>query len=429
MVKSKYSQINIKKRSVFEWLLLFVLIFPFFQALLFELIKLPDAIKFLSDAFLIVTVFGLLIRKRIEINKYLLPIFLLVLAFFAYTLVVYFFNYQSVFYYIWGLRNIFRFFVAFIGFALWIDADDAKRCLDFFDVLYFVNFFVVLIQFFGGFYQDYLGGIFGTSKGCNGTLLLFLIIVVSKAILSFMRKEGSILKASFIVVSSLLIAALAEIKVFFLLFVLIVIISSVMTKHSVRKTVLLILGAFVILVFGTLLAALYETFSDFLSFDKIWALITNPNYSTGEDIGRITAIPTISERFLPTLWNKLFGLGLGNCDASSLAIFNTPFYSAYQHVHYTYFTYAMTYLETGLVGLILYVAFFVAVLVKSTNMYKNNLADQLFCQLTVILAVSCIILFVYNSSLKMDASYIAYFVLALPFISMRDKESSQQISV
>ena len=147
MVKSKYSQINIKKRSVFEWLLLFVLLFPFFQALLFELIKLPDAIKFLSDAFLVVTVFGLLIRKRIEINKYLLPILLIVLAFFAYTLVVYFFNYQSVFYYIWGLRNIFRFFVAFIGFALWIDADDAKRCLDFFDILYFVNFFVVLIQF------------------------------------------------------------------------------------------------------------------------------------------------------------------------------------------------------------------------------------------------------------------------------------------
>ena len=39
-----------------------------------------------------------------------------------------------------------------------------------------------------------LGGIFGVQKGCNGGLLIFMTIIVTRSILSFMRNEGGTIK-------------------------------------------------------------------------------------------------------------------------------------------------------------------------------------------------------------------------------------------
>lgn len=410
-------------------MMLFIFFFPAAQAFLTELLPIPDAIKFLCDGFLVLLLLKLFSQRFTKIDNYLMPFVVIVDLFFFITLVGYLFNYQSVFYYLWGLRNNIRMFVAFFAFAYLADWEDAKGWIKALDVLFVINFAVVILQYFSGYGQDYIGGIFGTSKGCNGSLLIFLCIVFAKTILSFMRGEEKMSKCIFVSVASLLVSTLSELKMFFILFILILFMASFMTAHSIKKTLFFAFGAVLVVLFSTLLTVLYKDFTDFLSFDSLIKALTDTGYATDEDIGRFTALPVISQRFLPGFFRKLFGLGLGNCDSSSLSMFNTPFFESHQTVHYSYFSYAFLFLETGFVGLALYASFFVASFFVSRKLKKLEMADEFACQMSIILSVISLILLVYNSSLRMEIGFMLFFVLALPIISANEQRESDDVYI
>ena len=410
-------------------MMLFIFFFPAAQAFLTELLPIPDAIKFLCDVFLVLLLLKLFSQRFTKIDNYSMPFVVIVGLFFFITLVGYLFNYQSVFYYLWGLRNNIRMFVAFFAFAYLADWEDAKGWIKALDVLFVINFAVVILQYFSGYGQDYIGGIFGTSKGCNGSLLIFLCIVFAKTILSFMRGEEKMSKCIFVSVASLLVSTLSELKMFFILFILILFMASFMTAHSIKKTLFFAFGAVLVVLFGTLLTVLYKDFTDFLSFDSLIKALTDTGYATDEDIGRFTALPVISQRFLPGFFRKLFGLGLGNCDSSSLSMFNTPFFESHQTVHYSYFSYAFLFLETGFVGLALYASFFVASFFVSRKLKKLEMADEFACQMSIILSVISLILLVYNSSLRMEIGFMLFFVLALPIISANEQRESEDVYI
>lgn len=410
-------------------MMLFIFFFPAAQAFLTELLPIPDAIKFLCDGFLVLLLLKLFSQRFTKIDNYSMPFVVVVALFFFITLVGYLFNYQSVFYYLWGLRNNIRMFVAFFAFAYLADWEDAKGWIKALDVLFVINFAVVILQYFSGYGQDYIGGIFGTSKGCNGSLLIFLCIVFAKTILSFMRGEEKMSKCIFVSVASLLVSTLSELKMFFILFILILFMASFMTAHSIKKTLFFAFGAVLVVLFSTLLTVLYKDFTDFLSFDSLTKALTDTGYATDEDIGRFTALPVISQRFLPGFFRKLFGLGLGNCDSSSLSMFNTPFFESHQTVHYSYFSYAFLFLETGFVGLALYASFFVASFFVSRKLKKLEMADEFACQMSIILSVISLILLVYNSSLRMEIGFMLFFVLALPIISANEQRESDDVYI
>ena len=410
-------------------MMLFIFFFPAAQAFLTELLPIPDAIKFLCDGFLVLLLLKLFSQRFTKIDNYSMPFVVIVCLFFFITLVGYLFNYQSMFYYLWGLRNNIRMFVAFFAFAYLADWEDAKGWIKALDVLFVINFAVVILQYFSGYGQDYIGGIFGTSKGCNGSLLIFLCIVFAKTILSFMRGEEKMSKCIFVSVASLLVSTLSELKMFFILFILILFMASFMTAHSIKKTLFFAFGAVLVVLFSTLLTVLYKDFTDFLSFDSLIKALTDTGYATDEDIGRFTALPVISQRFLPGFFRKLFGLGLGNCDSSSLSMFNTPFFKSHQTVHYSYFSYAFLFLETGFVGLALYASFFVASFFVSRKLKKLEMADEFACQMSIILSVISLILLVYNSSLRMEIGFMLFFVLALPIISANEQRESDDVYI
>lgn len=410
-------------------MMLFIFFLPAAQAFLTELLPIPDAIKFLCDGFLVLLLLKMFSQRFTKIDNYSMPFVVIVGLFFFITLVGYLFNYQSVFYYLWGLRNNIRMFVAFFAFAYLADWEDAKGWIKALDVLFVINFAVVILQYFSGYGQDYIGGIFGTSKGCNGSLLIFLCIVFAKTILSFMRGEEKMSKCIFVSVASLLVSTLSELKMFFILFILILFMASFMTAHSIKKTLFFAFGAVLVVLFGTLLTVLYKDFTDFLSFDSLIKALTDTGYATDEDIGRFTALPVISQRFLPGFFRKLFGLGLGNCDSSSLSMFNTPFFESHQTVHYSYFSYAFLFLETGFVGLALYASFFVASFFVSRKLKKLEMADEFACQMSIILSVISLILLVYNSSLRMEIGFMLFFVLALPIISANEQRESDDVYI
>ncbi len=411
--------LKVKKRIIPAWLTSYLFIFPFILSFLLEFAGLPSIIKYTADLVWVILFAVLFVRKYFYVPRNIMPYIIFIVIFIVYTGIVYIFNFQSIFYYLWGLRNNFRFYVAFLAFAVFFDEEDASTCLNIADILFWINVPITFIQFFiWGYQQDNLGGIFGVERGCNAYLSIFFAIIISKSLLLFMDGKEKTLSCFLKCAFSLIIAAMAELKFFFIIFVLILIMASFMTKFSWKKVFILILLGAIIMFSGQILTIIFGE-NEQLTMERIMELITSSSYATTEDLGRITAIPTISKSILTDTVSQLFGMGLGNCDTSAFAICNTPFYQAYEHLHYSWFSSAFLFLETGYIGLLLNLSFFVICFVYSWRLRKNGKGNVLFFQLTMIVSVLCVLLTFYNSALRKETAYIAFFALSLAAIAAK----------
>lgn len=405
----------IKKRSMPEWLTCFIFAFPFLMAFFTDFLNMPSFVKYLVDMAYIIAILFLFMQKQTLMGKKIMPFFLFIIFFFLYTLVVHLFNFQSPFYYLWGFRNNFRFFIAFLLYTTFLVEDDLKNCLRIMDVLFWINAIISVFQFIVLDYeQDFLGGIFGTEKGGNAFTFIFFGIVISKSVLSFMSKTERPLLCFLKCGVSLIVAAMAELKIFFIIFPFILIVSAFITRFSFRKLALMLVSS-IMLVFSSMLLATIFKDDGMLSFDRIIEMVTASNYATAEDLGRFTAIPTISKNILTNPLEKVFGLGLGNCDTSAFAICNTPFYQSHSYLHYEWFSSAIMFLETGYIGLVTYIAFYLLCFFYARKYMKNKTSNELFCQISMITSLICVIMFFYNSALRTEAAYMSVFALALPF--------------
>ncbi len=409
-------RIHIKKRSLLELVAMYIFLLPFLLSFFLDFLKLPGAIKYTADVSWVLIFFIMFVNKHIKIKKNLLPFVLFIGIWILYVFLTYIINYQSPFYFLWGIRNNLRFYIAFIAFVTFLVEDDVKVCLKFVDVLFWVNVIVAFYQFFIlGYQQDYLGGIFGVEKGCNAYNAVFFAIVIIKSLLLYFKEEEKTGVCFLKIGMCLVLAALAEMKFFFVLFVMILILCTILTKITWKKFAMLLCIAVVFTISATLLTMVFGRNSS-LTLQNILALVTSETYSSANDLGRFTAIPIIAERFLTNLPERLFGMGLGNADTSAFAICNTPFFQVYEHLHYTWFSSAMLFLETGFIGLGLNLFFYGLCLALSIKRYKDKTGNVLYNEIAIVFAVLCIILTFYNSAMRKEVGYIAYFFLALPFI-------------
>ncbi len=416
---SSLTKLHIKKYSLLQWLAYFVLFMPFFLAFFIDILRIPSFIKYTIDIAWVMGIVLLFMRRKIVFDKNLLPFLVFIAGFFLYVFIGYVLNYQSVFYFLWGFRNNFRFYFAFIIFCMLFTEEHAEFGLKIMDILFWVNVVVSLFQFFVlGLEQDFLGGIFGTEKGCNAYSLVFFTIVLSKSLLLFMEKKESAFKCFFKCGLILVISALAELKFFFVAFVIVLFLSTMLTSFSWRKFFVIFLSALLLVFASSILSQLFGSDGD-ISFENLINLITAKNYATENDLSRFGAVPTISKSIMKNPMERLFGLGLGNCDTSTFAICNTPFYQIYSFLHYNWFSSAFLFLETGFVGLVSYLLFFVMCLAFSHKQSKREGANKLFCHMAMIMSVICITLTFYNASLRVEVAYMIYFILALPLIDSR----------
>lgn len=415
------TNIKLKKRPFTEWATWIIVIMPFSLAFLSEFLGLPQGIKYGVDLILLALAFLVLIKRPLVLSKKLMPLTVLVSVFVIYTFVVYLFKYQSPLYYFWGLRNDFRFYLAFFLFTKFLNDESVQTGFKALDILFWVNAVVCGIQYFVlGYKQDFLGGIFGVQKGCNGYMIIFFCIVISRSVLQFMNLEESTLKCFLTCGISLLIAAFAELKFYFVIFVIILFASTLLTSFSFRKLLLLIMGALLVTVFSNLLVAVFG-FKDFLSLENLWDLATRSNYATANDLNRLSAIPKISQTIMTEPLEQLFGLGLGNCDTSSISALDTPFYKLYNDLHYTMFSSAFLYLEVGFVGLGMYLSFFIVCFFLARNQIKKNTGNLLHCQIAMVMSMVAVILVFYNSSLRYETGFMVFFALAIPFVGKKDE--------
>lgn len=418
-------KIRIPKRRQSEWVCMALIALPFTFGFVIDLLHGPSAFKYVTDLLWVFLLCTMAYNRFRIFSPEIRKLRSCIVAMLAVSVIGWILNMYSPLYYLWGLRNQFRFFFFFLSCTVFLRKENAEEILDLFDVLFYVNFVLTLIQFFFfGKRQDYLGGIFGVAVGCNGKTIIFFSIVMSRSILRCLNKQekasACILKGSM----ALLVAAMAELKFFFVLFLFIVVMAALMTDFSLRKLVLVCLSAVGVYVGILILTNIFPHWKNWFTIETMLkTALSSEGYTGRGDLNRLTSIPTILERFLTSFDKKLFGLGLGSCDTSTFAFLNTPFYQKYGYLRYNWFAGAFLVLEMGLVGLAVYYTFFVRVYIHAGKMGKSGRCTMLYSQMARIMAVLCMILTLYNGSLRIEEAYFVYFVLAIPF--MREKAENQ----
>ena len=410
--------IRIRKHTQAETLMQWLFILPFLFSGLTELLLFPDAIKYICDVIWLCLVILLMLQRGLTRREYGL-LCTWVLCFLLYTFLAYMVNFQSPFYFLWGFRNNFRFYAAFLAFGYFLKEEYADRLLKMLDALFWVDVVISLVQYYVfSISGDRLGGLFGAASGCNGYSAVFFSIIVTKALLCYLGHSESVWRYLLKCAAAVYISALAEIKFFFVVFVVITVLAVLFTEFTWRKLFLLLASAIGLVLGTSLLAQLFGGGQKWFTLEWMLDIVgSDRGYTSSGDLNRLTAIPMINELWLKTLGQQLFGMGLGNCDTATYAIVNTPFFEKYGDMHYTWMSHAMMYLETGYMGLVFYFGFFVLVFFGARRIERRSDGNiKTYCRMAKIMAVCCAMIAVYNSSLRTEAGYMAYFILALPFI-------------
>lgn len=425
-IERRVMKIRFRRKSQPEWVVLFVLTMPFAFFLFIDVLGLPYSVKYMVDAaWLLLLLYMVKGRVRLP-NAQAKRLAAIMALFFGIGMFVYVFRFQSPLYYLWGLRNNARFFVFFFACVVFVKERSAEQYLKLFNKVFWINIPVLVYQYVVmGKGQDTLGGVFGVEKGCNGYLNVFLVIVVTLSILRYLNGKEKPSYCFLKCAAALVITVFAELKVFVVELALVAALSAMMTRFSLRKAAVLLGTAVGVILTGRLIAARFPAFSDWFRISGMLEILSAyGGYTGSSDLNRLTAIP-VSLSYLPTLGEKLFGLGLGNCDYASFDFLVTPFFTAHENLHYVWFSSSFLVLETGLVGLVLYCLFFVWVYLGATARENRGQADPLLCQSARILAIMCLVLVIYNASLRTEAAYMMYFVLALPFLSKEKRRVPQ----
>lgn len=410
----------IKKRSQTYILMEILLLFPFSIALLNETLGVPWSVRYILDAAYCSLLVYMYLSGRRSNQRLTVWIWL----FLTYTMLSYLPQWQSPLYYLWGVRNNFRFYVAFFAFTIFVKISDVESNFSLLDKLFWVNAIVSVYQFvFMGMSGDNLGGLFGVEKGSNGYTNIYFLVIVTSVVVQYLEKQTKLGSCLVKCGVALIIAAMAELKFFFVEFVLVIAMAVLFTKFSWRKLAVIIGTVIGVAGCVSLLTILFPGNENWYNFE--WLLeyaLSNKGYTSSGDLNRLNAIPRINELWLKNGWQRMFGLGLGNCDTSGYAFLNTPFFQANEHMHYTWRHYAMIYLEMGWIGLVFYFGFFVLVYLAIRKMEKKMDGTALsYCRISRIMCILCAIISVYNSSMRTEAGYMAYFVLAIPFAMQREK--------
>jgi hypothetical protein len=377
--------------------------------------------RYLADVVLVVmAAFSLkYVKKLISLPQ--IKYFLIAIAIFAvYAIINALANQVSIGLVLLALRNTFRFYVFTLLVILHFDQKDVGRVFNLLVIFQVLNILLSAYQYyFVTKNWDRIGGIFGTMGGVNGASNIYFLVLLIYFALVFIHQKGSLLKALFVIASTLLIAVVAEIKYYFIEFLVIAVVLALLNFHA-RKGVPLFATLFVGLVIG--LFALYNympnVFHLMMNFDKLYAYMTMTD--GGYYLGRIGAFNRINEQFFnhePV--RILFGLGFGNCEDSSIPFLMSEFANKYGHLNYRFFSHVLTYLETGWIGVVLYLSTYLALVMDVIKNAGVKLISSFPSQMIILLFISILMIFPYNHSLKYELSYLIHFALAVPFILCR----------
>lgn len=422
MLKVRY---KIKTKNLIFFEIIYILFIKFF----IDVFNVPETAWYLCDIINVV-LFLLAFKKiintfsKIKANRFLV----LIMLFLALTFLGHLINGGSILLYLWGLRNIGRMFVFWINCIVILNKEDVEKIFKILYIAFILNFIISIFQFsILGIKGDNLGGIFGTKGSSNSFSLNLIVIVTTWTFIRYLDKDVSTIKLVLCMGIAVVLATLTELKSYYILMVILVILALILQKKLNFRSIVILFFLFLgVMLAGTLLEKVFPDSVQYFTIEGMTEYLTGSGgvgYSSTDDLSRTGAVSTIHEIFFEgDIIKEIFGFGLGNCEASSISIFNSSFYNRYEYLHYRWFFHAMTYIELGFTGILWFIIFAITMLIYVLKRAdKNNKIEYNVACLTVIMIIYSLIIACYNSSLRIESGYLIYFILASSFILFKYK--------
>ncbi|WMJ85815.1 hypothetical protein [Anaerocolumna sp. MB42-C2] len=406
--------IKIPKFKQTEWLIVYIMFITIFASMINSFIAGVHALYYTIDIANTLLFLNILYCKKYkELFKGSSKIVAIWICFFiGYAIFISIVKIDNVGLFLWAIRNNFRYYIFFFSCILWL-----KGNFKFFNNLIIANFVAVLFEYLIlGKRQDWIGGIFGFIGGdVNAPLNIFLIVITTYSVIYYLNKRESFKTFILKTASSFLIAAIAELKIFYIEFAIILLFAVLITDFTIKKIIIVlafVLGAVVSL--RMLYIVMPELDPEFFSISHMYLYATSHKGYTGSgDMNRFNFLSQCNE-ILKTKSNMITGLGLGNCEVATNIGWYSKFFSTYSYTHYNWLSSTFMYLELGWIGIIMYFGLFILFFIKIIQLgqNKNNLLNSQIC---AILALMTIVLLFYNSSMRGDYAYLMFYALAIPF--------------
>ena len=326
---------------------------------------------------------------------------------------------------LWAARNNYLYIIFFICCAYTLKTEDFSKILKNVARFQVINFACALFEYFvlktSG---DNLGGMFGTQSGCNGYLNNYLFIISAWAVVMFAQKRLRLSYLMWILVSSVTLAAVAELKFYYVELALIIVSSIVLSRVSLNNGFILLSAIILFFVAVQIVGRINPEIVKFFSnIDNVTSYSRETYGNTA--ISRGTALAQINDYFFHgDKFRNLFGLGFGYCEESkSFAWANSNFALRYSYLGYRNLSVSMLFLETGYTGLVGFVAIFVFLFIYA-QMYKDSVEKgRQYVYLAQIVSVLAIANIWYNSCIRRESAYLTFFVLAGLIIALRNAQS------
>ena len=414
------------KHGAVRWIYLEI-IYNCFIKFIMGFMKLSSVLNYITDLILLIIVLYYFFNKKVN-NKSRIP-YPLKIVFCIYLIAViisYLMNLYSPLLFVWGMRNNMRFIVFAMMCSAYLTCEDIN---DIFDILfgYFIlNIITVTYEFFFAGFSfhtgDLISGLYseGTIGGGNGALNIFICIMCTISIVKYLNKEKKLAYMLVCIIGSLYMAALSELKIFFVEIVIISILAVWLCKKSIKLIAFFFAGMVGLIFAINIFYQYFPQFENFFAFENLKdSIFSTAQYGGNQSISRTGAIRYVMDNFLRTIPEKMFGIGFGNADYSSFSILTSDFYLEYSSTAYQWFYAPFIMIETGIMGLSAYILillnFVKESLVKNISANKTSLKNISF-----IISILAIIMLFYNQSLKLESSvYLIYFCLSIPYIMNR----------
>ncbi len=325
--------------------------------------------------------------------------------------------------YFWSLRNYLRFFILFYDCIILINEKMLSQLYKAFNVVFFINFFIMLIQFF--FFDikwDYLNGVFGYEMGGNSGINALFIVNTALVFYMFYKRKVNYLIFVLNIVIMCLCSALSELKVYYVELFITIIAYVFLTREFKRILKSSVPLTVVIIISEVIFHHLYPYFEGMIAVELIKQL-TVPHHDNFDSLSRfnqvsglITPLIDYAKSIRPELGSlSLFtGCGFGSAEYGTVEIFNSDFYYANQRLWYFDFLQSFLFIENGIVGIAIYDGF-----LSISAIYYFVIAIKTKCQrglfgLFLFIMILCVS--IYDCTLRNNYGYIIWAAMGIALI-------------
>lgn len=403
---------NITRKYIF-----YSIIYLFGYELLQKNIGVPSYFVYIADLFyLFFLTRGIFNVKRIRTANIMLA-YCLLLCMLVIMICGWIINMVSVPNIITGLRGQYLCFTVFFASVMVLTVTDYHNIMKCFFYYQFVNVFFALYQYFVlGYYQDLNNGAFTGGMTQNifcGMLFLYYYSL-------YTMKRCKTWKIIFVVISCLFIAIVEEEKFIFFEIALIVGYKALISKKNFKNLLVLAICAATIPYSIVKMGEINGDYSSeaMQSTSGMYDNLTTPGAGFG--LPRIGSSAVIQEMFFDNSVKTIIGLGAGACEKTEWSMADTVFLQRYGQLAYYNFSFQIIFLQTGWLGLLLYLSFFIALLFS--NIKQRRKAPEHLKYIYDMGIVLTIILFCtvwYNQTLRWYYAILPFFLLALGPVATR----------